>query len=49
MDLLFKRRPSPVQVQVRVEGGITAVPVVMNYVQGGQVRTCRRRALKKAG
>jgi uncharacterized protein (DUF2141 family) len=36
MDLLFKRRPSPVQVQVHVEGGTTPVPVVMNYVQGGR-------------
>ena len=36
MDILFKRRPSPVQVQVRVEGGITPVAVVMNYVQGGR-------------
>lgn len=35
MDVVFKRRPSPVQVQVRVDGGVTPVPVVMNYVRGG--------------
>jgi len=35
MDVVFKRRPTPVQVQVRVESGVTPVPVVMNYVRGG--------------
>jgi uncharacterized protein (DUF2141 family) len=35
MDVVLKRRPSPVQVQVRVENGVTPVPVVMNYVRGG--------------
>jgi uncharacterized protein (DUF2141 family) len=35
MDVVFKRRPSPVQVQVRVENGVTPVPIVMNYVRGG--------------
>ena len=37
MDIVFKRRPSPSQVEVRV-AGITRVPVVMNYVQGGAVK-----------
>lgn len=35
MDVVFKRRPSPVQVQVRVENKVTLVPIVMNYVRGG--------------
>ncbi len=35
MDVLFRRRPSPMQVQVRVENGVVPVPVVMNYVRGG--------------
>jgi uncharacterized protein (DUF2141 family) len=35
MDVLFKRKPSPARVQVRVDGGVTQVPVVMNYVRGG--------------
>lgn len=35
MDVVFKRRPSPVQVQVRVDGGVTQVPIVLNYVRGG--------------
>jgi uncharacterized protein (DUF2141 family) len=35
MDVVFKRRPSPSQVQVRVDGNVTPVPVVMNYVRGG--------------
>ena len=33
MDVVFKRRPSPVQVQVKVDG-LTVVSVVMNYVRG---------------
>lgn len=37
MDVLFKRRPSPEQVAVRV-AGITPVPVILNYVQGSSVR-----------
>jgi len=32
-DAMFKRKPSPVQVQVRVTG-LTPVPVVLNYVHG---------------
>lgn len=38
MDVLFKRRPSPVQVEVKVAQGVTRVPIVLNYVQGGSVR-----------
>lgn len=37
MDVLFKRRPSPEQVAVRV-AGVTPVPVILNYVQGSSVR-----------
>ena len=33
-DVMFKRKPRPGKVQVAVEG-VTRVPVVMNYVQGG--------------
>ena len=36
-DVAFKRRPSPVQVQVKVEG-VVRVPVVLNYVEGASVR-----------
>jgi len=32
-DVIFKRKPSPVQVQVHV-AGLTPVPVVLNYVHG---------------
>ena len=35
MDVMFKRKPAPVQVQVQVESGVTPVPVVMNYVRNG--------------
>lgn len=37
MDVVFKRRPSPAQVEVKV-AGVTKVPVVMNYIQGGSVK-----------
>ena len=37
LDVMFRRRPSPAQVAVRV-AGLTPVPVVLNYVQGGSVR-----------
>ena len=36
-DVMFKRKPSPGKVQVSVHG-VTRVPVVMNYVQGGGFR-----------
>jgi len=36
MDVVFKRRPSPIQVQVQVRG-LTPVPVTMNYVSGTRV------------
>jgi uncharacterized protein (DUF2141 family) len=37
MDVVFKRRPSPVQVEVKV-AGVTRVPIVLNYIQGGSVK-----------
>ena len=33
-DVMFKRKPDPQKVQVPVRG-VTHVPIVMNYVQGG--------------
>jgi len=33
-DVMFKRKPKPQEVQVTVRG-VTRVPVVMNYVNGG--------------
>ena len=36
MDIVFKRRPSPGQVAVRVQG-LAVVPVTMNYVRGTSV------------
>ncbi len=39
-DAMFKRKPSPVQVQVRVNGVVT-VPVVLNYVRGASVGPVR--------
>lgn len=38
MDVVFKRRPSPIQVEVKVPAGVTKVPVVLNYIQGGSVK-----------
>jgi len=35
-DAMFKRKPSPVQVQVHV-AGLTKVPVILNYVHGASV------------
>jgi uncharacterized protein (DUF2141 family) len=35
-DAMFKRKPSPAQVQVRVNG-LTNVPIIMNYVRGASV------------
>ena len=40
-DVLFKRKPSPVQVQIRV-AGVTLVPVRLNYVHGTSVGPIRR-------
>ncbi len=36
-DAMFKRKPSPVAVQVHVAGGLVQVPVVLNYVRGGSL------------
>jgi len=35
-DAMFKRKPSPVQVQVKVNG-LTNVPITLNYVHGTSV------------
>ena len=40
-DVMFKRKPSPVQVQIRVAGP-TPVPVVLNYVRGTSVGPIRK-------
>ena len=40
LDVLFKRKPSPVQVQVHVTG-VTPVPVRLNYVHGTSVGPVR--------
>jgi uncharacterized protein (DUF2141 family) len=36
-DMLFKRKPSPSVVAVKVGAGVTVVPIVVNYVQGGSI------------
>lgn len=36
-DVLFRRKPDPATVAVKVGGGVVPVPVVLNYVQGGSV------------
>lgn len=40
LDVLFKRKPSPVQVEVHV-AGVTTVPVRLNYVHGTSVGPAR--------
>lgn len=35
-DAMFKRKPSPIEVQVRV-AGLAQVPVILNYVHGASV------------
>jgi uncharacterized protein (DUF2141 family) len=35
-DAVFKRKPSPAQVQVKVNG-LTNVPIILNYVHGASV------------
>jgi uncharacterized protein (DUF2141 family) len=40
LDVLFKRKPSPVQVQVHV-AGVATVPVRLNYVHGTSVGPVR--------
>lgn len=38
MDLLFRRKPDPGVVSVRVGNGATPVPVTLNYIQGAVFR-----------
>ena len=33
-DVMFRRKPMPASVQVRVGGGVVPVPVVLNYIRG---------------
>lgn len=45
VDLMFKRKPDPEDVAVQVGRSTVAVPVVLNYVQGGSfapVKTASR-------
>lgn len=37
-DVIFRRKPDPAVVAVKVGGGVVPVPVVLNYVQGGAFR-----------
>jgi uncharacterized protein (DUF2141 family) len=37
-DVIFKRKPDASEIAIRVGAGVTPVPVVVNYVQGGSVR-----------
>ena len=37
-DVLFRRKPDPARVSVKVGDGVVPVPVVLNYVEGGSVR-----------
>jgi hypothetical protein len=37
LDVIFKRKPSPAQVQVRVAGGVVTVPIILNYLKGTTV------------
>ena len=44
LDILFKRKPAPQQVTVRVGAHAVVVPVVLRYVQGGSFRPIRTAA-----
>lgn len=37
-DVVFRRKPDPAAVAVKVGGGVVPVPVVLNYVQGGSFK-----------
>ncbi len=37
-DILFKRRPPANKVEVSVGNGVVAVPIVVNYLQGGSLK-----------
>jgi len=38
MDVIFKRKPDPAEVQIRVGNGPTIVPIQLKYLQGGSFR-----------
>lgn len=38
MDVIFKRKPNPAAVQVRVGQGTTVVPITLKYLSGGSFR-----------
>lgn len=42
MDVLLKHRPDPSQVRVRVVNGVTIVPIMLRYFQGGSFRPVGR-------
>lgn len=37
-DVLFKRKPDPASVQIRVGEGVASTSIVLNYIQGGSFR-----------
>jgi uncharacterized protein (DUF2141 family) len=43
-DLLFKRKPAPEAVAVRVGSGPTPVPIILNYLQGMSFRPISENA-----
>ncbi|WCT72841.1 DUF2141 domain-containing protein [Sphingomonas naphthae] len=41
-DVMFKRKPDPARVSVRVRDGIAVVPVTLRYLQGGSFKPVKR-------
>jgi uncharacterized protein (DUF2141 family) len=37
-DVLFKRKPDPAKVEIRVSEGVTSTSITLNYVQGGSFK-----------
>ncbi len=40
-DMMFKRKPPASQVAVKVSTGVTVVPIIVNYLQGGSIKPAR--------
>ena len=41
-DVVFKRKPDPAQVSVRVTNGVAVVPITLRYLQGGSFKPVNR-------
>ncbi len=46
LDLIFKRKPRPAEVQIEAGAGVTRIEILLNYVQGGAFKPVAERSAR---